>query len=305
VKIGIQFFVTGYTIDPASIARAVEDAGFDSFWVPDHAILPVKTTTPYSMTGGTVPPVYGQMADPFVSLAFIGAATTTLKLATGVCIVPERHPLILAKAVSTLDNFSGGRVIFGIGNGWMREEIELFGTSFDTRGRSSVEAVEAMKALWRDGSAAYEGEYVKFPEVICDPRPVQQPHPPVVLGGPATAFTYKRVARMGDGWFAIGLSPEEVGVARAAITAECRLLGRDPDEVEISVGVWDAAPQTQEAYEAAGADRLVVELYNHTGEVLPMEQWWSAFTATMVSGPPTPAETMRALESMRRIACLH
>src|SRR5436309_2427968 len=149
MKLGVQFFVTGHTIDPVTLAKAVEDAGFDSFWVPEHATLPVRPTTPYPMTGGAIPAVYGQMADPFVLLSFIGAATTTLKLGTGVCILPERHPLLLAKEVSTLDNFSGGRVLFGVGTGWAREEIELFGADFKTRWRYTRESVEAMTALWR------------------------------------------------------------------------------------------------------------------------------------------------------------
>src|SRR5438105_1654203 len=142
VKVGVLFYVTGYTIDPITFARAVEDAGFDSLWVPDHAALPANSDVPFPMTGGEIPRLYGEMADPFVLMSFIAAATTTLKVASGVCIVPERHPLIFAKSVSSLDNFSNGRLLLGIGVGWMREEIELFGAAFDTRWTYTRETID-------------------------------------------------------------------------------------------------------------------------------------------------------------------
>ncbi|GAA1852880.1 hypothetical protein GCM10009836_36190 [Pseudonocardia ailaonensis] len=304
MKIGVLFYVTGYTIDAITIAKAVEDSGFDSFWVPEHAILPTAFETAYPMTGGAVPEVYGQMADPFVLLSYIGAATTTIKLGLGVCIVPEHHPLLLAKAVSTLDNFSGGRVLFGVGTGWAREEVELFGTDFDTRFRYTRESVEAMKALWRDGVASYKGTLVEFPSVRCDPRPVQTPHPPVIIGGrPRNANLARRIARWGDGWIATGESPATIAETRRQIEAECEKIGRDPSGIEISAIVRGATPQMQEEYAEAGASRLVVALYNHSGAPVHIgatrDEYARVAAETHAAPPPTPEQTLRALEAVR------
>ncbi len=298
MKIGIQMFVTGYTIDPVTLARAAEDGGFDSFWVPEHAILPEHPVTPYPMTGGAIPPVYGQMADPFVLLGVISGATTTIKLGTGVCIVPERHPLILAKSVSSLDNFSGGRFLFGVGVGWMREEIELFGVDFDTRWKYTTETVDFMKTLWRDGVGGYDGDIVKFPSVICDPLPAQRPGPPVLVGGRASDHTFRRIAKWADGWIIFGASPEVVAAGRTAINEQCERIGRDPSGIEISVGATTVTRDVREAYEEAGADRIIVSLYNHPGGTLPPDQW-AIPRGDLLSLPvPTPAETLRALEQV-------
>ena len=210
MKVGVGMFVTGYTVDAVTLARRVEEGGFSSIWVPDHTVLPVGPETKYPSTGGEIPTLYGEMADPFVLLSFIGAVTTKLRLATGITLVPERHPLTLAKTVSTLDNFSNGRVILGIGTGWLKEETELYGTDFDTRWQYTREAVLAMKGLWRDGTAAYDGKYVSFPEVRCDPLPAQRPHPPVIIGAPGSDTTVKRIVGWGDGWLPVMPTPEEV-----------------------------------------------------------------------------------------------
>jgi len=298
VKLGVHYYVTGYTIDPVTIARAVEDAGFESFWVPEHAVLPTNPETRFGMTGGDVPRLYGEMADPFVLLSFIGAATTNLKLATGVCIVPERHPLILAKMVSTLDNFSRGRLLFGIGVGWMREEIELFGVDFDRRWSYTREAVEAMKGLWANGTASYDGKYVQFRELICDPLPAQRPHPPVIFGAQPTETTFRRIARWGDGWVAMGAGPDTVRQARKALTAECEKIGRDPAEIEISAGVWEIDPATRDAFEEAGADRLIALLYNHPGGPVGHDRWLETAIAACHNPSPTPDDTLRALDGI-------
>ena len=305
MKIGVQFFITSHTVDPITLARATEDAGFESLWLPEHAILPANPATPYPMTGGKVPDVYGQMPDPFVLLGIIGAATTTLKLGLGVCIVPERHPLILAKAVSTIDWFSGGRLLFGIGVGWMREEIELFGTDFDTRWKFTRESVEAMRALWKEGVAAYDGDLVKFQSVICEPLPAQRPGPPVIIGAKAGERTYRRIAKWGDGWIAMGASSAEVAEARRGIDAECAKIGRNPSEIEISVGVSDASTAVRHEFEDAGADRLIVSLYNHPGgRVSPAEFTETRKTALTSNVIPTADETLRVLDEIRDSADL-
>ena len=302
MKIGVLFYVTGYTVDPVTLGRALEDAGFESLWVPEHGVLPVQPGQPYPMTGGAIPAVYGQMADPFVTLGFVAAATNVLRLGTCVCLVPEHHPLRLAKQVSTLDNFSGGRFLFGVGAGWLRTEVEAFGTDFSTRWRYTRESIEAMKALWRDGSSGYDGELVRFEPVIVDPLPAQRPHPPVLLGAMASEVTYRRIAAWGDGWIANGVTPEQVASARAVIATECAKIGRNPEEIEISVGVRDATPAIQAAFEEAGADRLILSLYNHSGDSVPIERWHEATIAAHSNSAPSAADTLHAIEKIAKLA---
>ncbi|WP_344413313.1 LLM class F420-dependent oxidoreductase [Pseudonocardia ailaonensis] len=304
MQVGVLFYVTGYTIDPVTLGRAVEAAGFDSVWLPDHPALPVKTDLPFPMTGGDFPRLYGEMADPFVTMGFLAAATTTLKVATGVCVVPGRHPLNLAKAASTVDNFSGGRLLLGIGVGYMREEIELFGVDFDTRWSYTRETIDFCRRLWKDGQADYDGKILRYPEVIIDPLPAQRPGPPVVIGGMNTEYTYRRVARWGDGWLATLPTPEQIAVGRKAITAECEAIGRDPAEIEISVLTHEADPALQEAYAEAGADRLVVMLYNHPGRAVTPDEWLEVSAVAATSPAPTPDETLRALDLVRTRAGL-
>jgi probable F420-dependent oxidoreductase len=303
IKVGVGFFVTAYTVDAVTLGKAAEDAGFDSFWVPDHTVLPTTSSVPYP-GGGEVPRLYGEMADPFVLLSFIGAATKQIRLCTGICLVPERHPLTLAKTVGTLDNFSGGRVELGIGVGWHREETELYGTEFRTRWAYTRESVEAMKLLWEKGAASYSGKYVSFPEVRCDPMPVQRPYPPVIIGAQPTEKTFKRVARFGDGWLPVMCTAEQVAAARKAIEAECREIGRDPSGITISVFAMDVTPETQRRYEDAGADRLVIGIYNHPGTPLPHEQWGPVRLKALGSPAPSPGETMAVLEKMAQLAKL-
>jgi probable F420-dependent oxidoreductase len=302
VKVGVLFYVTGYTIGPAELARALEDAGFESLWVPEHGVLPVTPSQPYAMTGGAIPSVYGQMADPFVTLGFAAAATSTLRLGTCVCLVPEHHPLRLAKQVSTLDNFSGGRFHFGVGAGWLRNEVEAFGTDFSTRWRYTRESIEAMKLLWRDGAAGYEGELVRFEPVIVDPIPAQRPHPPIILGAQSSEATYRRIAKWADGWIAMNVTPDAVKAARAAIAQECEAIGRDPAEIEISVGVRDATPAIQDAFAEVGASRLILSLYNHSGETIPLDQWGAAALAGHTGTPPAAADTLHAIEKIAKLA---
>ena len=178
MKVGVGMFVTGYTVDAVTFARAAEDHGFESIWVPDHPVLPVNPETPYRRPGQAIPQLYGEMADPFVLLSFIAAVTSKVRLGTGVTLLPERHPLTLANTIGTLDNFSNGRVTLGVGAGWLREEIELYGTDFNDRWGYTNESILAMKALWEHGIASFEGKRVRFGEVRCDPLPKQRPHPP-------------------------------------------------------------------------------------------------------------------------------
>lgn len=296
MRVGIGMFITGYTVDAQTFARAVEDYGFESIWVPDHPVLPVDPETQYPSNEGVIPDLYGEMADPFVLLSFLGAVTSTIKLATAVTLLPERHPLTLANTIGTLDNFSNGRVILGVGAGWLREEIELYGVDFDDRWGYANESVLAMKALWEHGIASFEGKRISFPAVRCDPMPKQRPYPPVLIGAPASDRTFRRIARVGDGWLPVMPSPQEVESGRRAMEDAFRERGRDTSGIDITVFAMDVSPETQRAYEDAGADRLVVGIYNHPEKALAHEQWGPARSAALAGGRPTPEETMRTLQ---------
>ncbi|MGE5594714.1 MAG: LLM class F420-dependent oxidoreductase [Hyphomicrobiales bacterium] len=310
LKLGLGFFVTGFTVDPITLAKAVEAAGFESLWVPDHPVFPVTPRTPYSLRDdGCYPRVFGEMADPFVVLSYAAAATTTLRLGTAVALVTQRHPLTLAKTVATLDNFSGGRLLFGVGTGNLPEDLEMYGVRFDKRRAYASEAVEAMKRLWRDGRAAYSGRYVSFPEVRCDPLPGQRPNPPVLVGAPLNKWTVERAARWGDGWLPpSGTSPQDIERGRKQIEARCREYGRDPAGLDITAFfVMDVTPATQRAYEEAGATRIVAQLYNHPGAPVPMERWRDGRIASLGgpdAAPPSPRETLAALERLTELAGL-
>ena len=160
MKVGIfHYLSTAYSIDPAILAKRAEELGFDSLWLPEHPIFPVTTVSPFPL-GGPIPHFYAQIIGPFVGLARASAVTQTIKLGTGICLVPERNPLLLAKEIATLDHFSGGRFIFGIGAGWVKEETESMGGDFAHRWTQTQEAIMAMKALWTKEEAEYHGSYV-------------------------------------------------------------------------------------------------------------------------------------------------
>src|SRR5690349_939233 len=207
MKIGALVTATAQSGDLAEIARLAESLGYDSLWIPEHPIIPVEMKTPFpAAADGKLPGHYAQWADPFVALAIAAAVTRKIKLGTGICLLPEREPLITAKLIASLDFYSGGRVIIGAGAGWLREETEIMGTKFGIRWKRMREMVEAMRVLWTKGVASYEGETLRFPAVRCEPRPLQKPYPPVLLGahGPKAL---ERVARTYDGWFPLVNNP--------------------------------------------------------------------------------------------------
>ena len=198
MKFGIAVFPTDYAISMTELAPAVEERGFESLWVAEHSHIPVSRTSPYPR-GGDLPKEYSHTLDPFVALTAAATATTTLLVATGVCLVIERDTIHTAKSVASLDHLSGGRFLFGIGGGWNREEMGNHGTAFETRWRLLREQVEAMKAIWTEDEAEYHGELVSIDRAWCWPKPVQKPHPPVLLGGNGPR-TLQRVVRYADGW---------------------------------------------------------------------------------------------------------
>lgn len=305
MKIGAQLAITTHTIDAVTLAQELERRGFESYWAPEHTVVPKDPATAFPMTGGEIPAVYHQMSDPFVVLGMMAAATKQLRVATGVCLVPERTPLTLAKTISTLDAFSGGRFMFGLGTGWLREVTELHNPAAARKPWGyTIEAVAAMKRLWANESAAYDGEFVSFPEMVCDPRPAQRPHPPVIVGAQPSPVAARRIAAWADGWLGTGVTPDDVVRFRAMIDAECALIGRDPSEIAITVGVRDPSEQYRDAYAAAGVERLMVLLYNHPGTPIPIEDWGAVGVATLSAPPPAPADTLRALDAITTMAGL-
>ena len=260
MEIGVSTFPTDYSIDIAVLARRAEELGFDSLWVPEHAILPVGAKTPWPGSAeGVMPKEYADIADPFVALGRASAVTTTLKLGTAIVLVPERNPLVLAKEVATLDMYSGGRFIMGIGAGWLREESDIMGVDFDHRWTQTKEAVLAMKELWTKTESEYHGRYYDFPPVYSFPRPVQRPHPPVLLGGMARNV-FKRIAEWGDGWIPNRVTPEEVAAGRAKLDELATVAGRDPASIPISVFGQQPDPGLVERFFDAGAARVTVRL---------------------------------------------
>jgi probable F420-dependent oxidoreductase len=272
MKIGVLAFTNEDTPDPATVARKCEALGFESMFIPEHPIIPVEHRTPYPLGDGKIPEPYAHMPDPFISLALAASATKRLRLGTGICLVPERDPIMLAKEVATLDFYSGGRFIFEIGAGWLADETEIMGVEFKKRWEVTQEYVMAMKALWTQTESSFSGQYVRFPKVKSYPKPLQKPHPPIHLGaggfGP-NLRALKMTVAYGDGWAPLGLSPEQLAAELARLRQLCAEAGRDYAKMEISIytdagaGVSahqvsdEAARKMVREYEQAGAHRMI------------------------------------------------
>jgi probable F420-dependent oxidoreductase len=269
MSVGIFVFQTGESLDSAILAKHAEELGFESFWVPEHAIIPVQTTSPYAGSpDGVIPDAYGRIVDPFVALARASAVTQTIKLGTGICLVPEHNPLHLAKVIASLDHSSGGRFIFGIGAGWLKEETEIMGGDFPHRWTQTREAILAMKELWTQDEAEYHGTYYDFPPVRSFPKPAQKPHPPVYLGGKARN-AFNRIVAWGDGWMPNRTSAEEIRQGRNRLTELAEQAGRDPNSIAIlafgHAGHFKSRDQVQELQEA-GANRVTLWLEQTEGD---------------------------------------
>ena len=258
MEIGIFVLETGSSVDPAVLAKRAEELGFESFWIPEQIFMPVETTSPSpNPAHSSIPEYYSRVVDPFVTLARASAVTTTIKLGTGICLVPEHNPLLLAKEVATLDHFSGGRFIFGIGAGWLKEETEIMGADFTHRWTQTRDAVLAMKELWIKEAAEYHGTYYDFPPVKSFPKPAQKPHPPVFLGGTARNV-FKRVVEWGDGWMPSRASADDIKRGRDALDNLAQKAGRDPSSIQVLAFGGPGQFRDREAIkdlEQAGADR--------------------------------------------------
>jgi probable F420-dependent oxidoreductase len=235
MRVGIFYFNPDYGIDISELARELEERGFASLYVPEHTHIPISRRTPFPR-GGDIHRTesYAHIHDPFVALSFAAAKTTKLLVGTGVCLIPERDPIVTAKCVASLDQLSAGRFIFGIGGGWNVEEMENHGARYDTRFKLMRERILAMKALWTQEEASFHGEFVNFDPVWSWPKPAQRPHPPILLGGESD-YTLRRIVEYCDGWIprAIAGFTAKGAVDRLRRMAEQKK--RDPKSLSISV----------------------------------------------------------------------
>ena len=257
MSVGVSTPLPAYTVDPAFMAQKAEELGFESLWYAEHPAVPVHSDSPFPATGGEIPWTYSHFTDPYIALARASGATSTIKLGTGITLVPERNPLLLAKEIASLDRFSGGRFLFGIGTGWLREETEIFGGDFEHRWTQTREALEVMKELWTKDEAEYHGKYYNFPPVKSYPKPAQQPHPPIIIGGLARNVL-RRIVAHADGWLPNRITPAEVEDSRKRLDAMAEEAGRDPKSITISVYGQPADNELVQSYLNAGADRVVV-----------------------------------------------
>jgi probable F420-dependent oxidoreductase len=252
---GVVMFSTAYAIAPDELARALEERGFESLWIPEHTHIPASRRSPWP-GGPSLPKEYWSSYDPFLALMAAAAATRRLKLGTGICLVVERDPITTAKEVATLDRLSNGRVLFGIGGGWNAEEMEHHGTPFKARWKILRERVLAMKEIWTKPEPEFHGEFVRFDRMWADPKPLQQPHPPILMGGDGPT-TFDRVAEFCDGWMPI-LRPNRNPVERIpALRERLQRAGRDPKSAPVSIFFAPPKPEGLEALRAAGVSRAI------------------------------------------------
>jgi probable F420-dependent oxidoreductase len=258
MQVGAFHFPTDYGIDIRELARALEERGFDSLFVCEHTHIPVSRRTPFP-GGGELPKRYAHTHDPFVALAFAAQATRTLKIGTGIALIPQRDPIITAKSVASLDLLSGGRFIFAIGGGWNVEEMENHGARYETRFKLLRERVLAMKALWTKEQAELHGQLVSFDPVWLYPKPKQKPHPPVLLGGESD-HTIKRVIEFCDGWFPRARGDFTPGKAVDRLRRAAMASGRDPATLSITVFNAPADKAALAPYREAGIERVLIEV---------------------------------------------
>jgi probable F420-dependent oxidoreductase len=269
MDIGVFIFATDYSIAPDELARELETRGFASLYLPEHTHIPTSRRSPWP-GGGELPKEYSYTHDPFVALSFAAAATTKLKIGTGICLLPQRDPIVTAKAVSSLDLLSGGRFIFGIGGGWNVDEMENHGVQYKTRFKQMREHVLAMKALWTQETAEYHGEFVDFDPAWSYPKPAQRPHPPIILGG-ETDYTVNRVVEYCDGWLPRGGRNFDAAEGMGRLRRAADKAGRDM--ASLSVTLFRAEPDAQklESYAQAGIESALFNLPSAGREtVLPL-----------------------------------
>jgi probable F420-dependent oxidoreductase len=275
MQYGVFIFPTEYSMPIDRLAELAEDRGFESLLVPEHPAIPYDRRTPYP-AGEPLPREYWHVMDPFVALAYAARATSRIKLGTGICLVSEHEPITLAKTIASLDHLSGGRVLFGIGAGWLREEAELFGTDFERRWAITAERIAAMKTIWREDEPEYHGAHVAFEKIAVFPKPAQRPGPPVLLGA-GSHWARRRVAAWADGWMPNFISPARMERGMADIRTNCAAIGRDPATVSFTAFGVPANAEVLRAYRQLGTDRVIHMLpAAPESEVLPALDGWLA-----------------------------
>ena len=269
MHIGVEIFPTDQTIGAIELAREVEARGFESLWFPEHSHIPTRRTTPWGGREGapSLPEFYWRTFDPFVALGACAAVTTTLKLATGICLVAQRDPIHTAKEVASVDALSNGRFLFGVGYGWNKEEMAQHGTAYGERRAILRENLLAMKALWTDDEASFTGEHVQIEPSWAWPKPTQQPHPPIIMGGDAGPKTAADIAEFCDGWMPIG--GRHALDKWTEVRSACERIGRDPATIELGVFGARADVATLTDLASKGVRRAVLGLpQNSRDEVL-------------------------------------
>jgi probable F420-dependent oxidoreductase len=276
MQFGAAMFFTAASMAPGELGPLLEQRGFESLWVPEHSHIPVARTTQFP-GGGELPRPYYDIMDPFIVLTAAAMATKTLKVGTGVCLINQRDPIQTAKIIASLDQLSRGRFLFGVGNGWAKEEMEDHGTVFATRHKLSRERIEAMKAIWTKETAEYHGEFVNLPPMQTWPKPVQKPHPPVIVGG---AFPYgaRRAVRYGDGWIpgAGRTRHGDIGDTLPQFRQMAIEAGRDPASLPVTLFRVTEDADRLRHYRALGVARVVISLpAAKSDQILPILDRWA------------------------------
>jgi len=256
MKIGVSNFPTAYSMAAVPLARALEERGFESLFVVEHTHIPASRRTPYPLAP-ELPSIYWESYEPFTFLAQAAAVTERLQIGTGVCLVPEHHPIALAKRVASLDSLSNGRFLFGIGAGWNAEELENHGVAFPDRWKVLRESVLAMKECWTQKDAAYHGQFVDFDPVWVEPKPARKPHPPILIGA-ASKWAIERVVEFGDGWLPTPVPQFDERLAQ--LNALCAERGRDRREIDVTLFTAVNDPGQLAELAAKGVNRVVLGL---------------------------------------------
>ncbi|MDZ7731939.1 MAG: LLM class F420-dependent oxidoreductase [Acidimicrobiia bacterium] len=256
----------------AAMGREADERGIDSIWVPEHVVLfdEYASSYPYSPDGRIPAPPGSGILDPFVTLSYLAACTQRVRLATGICLLPQRNPVYTAKEVATLDWLTHGRIDLGIGVGWLREEFEALQVPFERRGRRTDDYVEVLKTLWCDETPSFDGEFYTLPECRQDPKPVQDPHPPLHFGGESDA-ALRRVARVGQGWHTFSREPEDVPERLETLDGFLAERGRSRDELVISACPYFGGIDVGkvERYAEAGVDQVVAFFFAEDADGVP------------------------------------
>lgn len=277
MRIGVATFLTDQSISPAELGRALEERGYQTFYVPEHTHIPVSRATPNPM-GGPLPGYYSRTLDPFVALATVAAAAPALRVGTGVCLVAQHDPLLLAKEAATLDLVTGGKFDLGVGYGWIREEMADHGVEFATRRARVREAVLAMRGLWAEEEASYDGEFVKFEPSWSWPKPAGGAVP-VLVGGGAGPKLFRAVLEYGDGWMPIG----DFGLAESLplLREAAEKAGRDPATLRVVPYGTVPTDEGMEQLRALGVDEVVFDVASGTREeVLPVLDAYARYLTT-------------------------